>query len=93
MPGEEIGYFKTALALDPEDFSAQYNLGVAMLGDPDVGRDAWEPLQEALKLEKKINLDDYLVREQLFSPVLINDETAADRVSSCGDQAGACTRL
>jgi S1-C subfamily serine protease/Tfp pilus assembly protein PilF len=66
---ESIGYFKTAVALDPKDFSAQYNLGVAMLCNPGVNRDAWKPLQEALKLEEKVNLDDYLVRDQLGSPV------------------------
>lgn len=66
MPGEEIGYFKTAAALDPKDFSAQYNLGVAMLCDHKVSRDAWKPLQEALKLEKKIKLDDYLVYDSLY---------------------------
>ena len=53
----EIGYFKTAVALDPKDFSAQYSLGVATL----TNGDAREPLQEALKLEKKADLDDYLV--------------------------------
>ncbi len=64
---EKIGYFKTAAALDPEDFSAQYNLGVAMLYGANV-RDAWKPLEEALKLEEKANLDDYLIRDSL-SPV------------------------
>jgi tetratricopeptide (TPR) repeat protein len=58
---KEISDFKTAVALDPEDFSAQYNLGVAMLRKRN--RDAWKPLQEALKLEEKVNLDDYLIRE------------------------------
>jgi tetratricopeptide (TPR) repeat protein len=60
---ESIGHFKTALAIDPADFGAPYNLGVVMLSRHQ--RNAWEPLQEALKLEKEINLDDYLVRDTL----------------------------
>lgn len=59
---ESIGYFKTALALDPDNFGAQYNLGVAMLGRKN--RDAWKPLQEALKLEATVNLNEYLVHER-----------------------------
>jgi S1-C subfamily serine protease/tetratricopeptide (TPR) repeat protein len=60
---ESIGHFKMAVALDPTDFGAQYNLGVVMLSRYE--RNAWEPLQEALRLEKEINLDDYWVREGL----------------------------
>jgi tetratricopeptide (TPR) repeat protein len=63
---EEIGYFKTAVALDSEDFCAQYNLGVAMLGGEKVNSDAWKPLQEALRLEEEANLDDYLIRDSLW---------------------------
>jgi len=59
---ESIGHFKTALAIDPTDFGAQYNLGVVMLRHR---RNAWEPLQEALRLEKEINLDDYWVSQDI----------------------------
>ncbi len=62
---QSIGHFKTALALDPTDFSAQYNLGVVMLSRYE--KDAWEPLQEALKLEKEINLANYWVKESIPS--------------------------
>ncbi len=58
---ESVGHFKTALAIDPADFSAQYNLGVAMLSRHQ--KNAWELLQEALKLAKGINPYDYLVRD------------------------------
>ena len=63
---ESVGYLKTAVALDPEDFGAQYNLGLAMLWCEK--GDASGPLQEALKLEEKVNLDDYLIRDRWLSP-------------------------
>ena len=58
---ESIGQFKMAVSLDPTDFGAQYNLGVVMLDHHQ--RNAWEPLLEAIKLEKEMNLDDYWVRQ------------------------------
>lgn len=72
MPSEEIGFFKTAAALDPDDFCTQYNLGVAMCSASAVqGRlnsGNWEALEKAMKLEKGIDLRDYLVTDQPFSP-------------------------
>ncbi|MDP1561115.1 MAG: trypsin-like peptidase domain-containing protein [Pirellulaceae bacterium] len=69
MPGEDVSYFKTATALDPDSFDAQYNLGIAMSYGREFAKDAWEPLQKALELEKGINLVDYVVRDQLPQPV------------------------
>ncbi|MCX7428904.1 MAG: trypsin-like peptidase domain-containing protein [Planctomycetia bacterium] len=57
--GRRVGFFKTAVALDPEDFSAQYNLGVELLHHNEV-KDAIQPLEVALRLEKKLDLGDYL---------------------------------
>jgi tetratricopeptide (TPR) repeat protein len=69
MPGEEISYYKKAAALDPNSFDAQYNLGVSILSDPELSIYAWQPLQKALDLEKRINLVDYVVRDQQLYPV------------------------
>ena len=49
---ETIGFLKTASALDPKNFAAQYNLGYALLGE---GRneEAIRPLSAALDLERE----------------------------------------
>ncbi len=75
---ESIGHFKMAVALDPADFSAQYNLGVEMLYRHQ--KDAWLPLQEALKLEKEINLDDYWVQHSVA--MTLSDLTTLPTTSS-----------
>lgn len=69
MPGEDVRYFKTAAALDPDNFDAQYNLSIAMHYDLALKKDRWEPLQKALELEECINLADYVVRDQQLEPV------------------------
>ncbi len=69
MPGEDVRYFKTAAALDPDRFDAQYNLGIAMHYDLELKKDRWEPLQKALELEPGINLVDYVIRDQPLDPV------------------------
>jgi S1-C subfamily serine protease len=69
MPGDDILYFKSAVALDPDSFDAQYNLGISMLSDPELNIYAWQPLQKALDLEKRINLVDYVVRDRQRYPV------------------------
>jgi S1-C subfamily serine protease len=69
MPGEDISYFKRAAALDPNSFDAQYNLGISLLSDPELSIYAWQPLQKALDLEKRINLVDYVVRDRQLKPV------------------------
>ncbi len=75
---ESIGHFKMAAAIDPADFGAQYNLGVVMLNHHQ--RNAWEPLQEALKLEKEINLDDYWVQHSVA--MTLSDLTTLPTTSS-----------
>lgn len=75
---ESIGHFNMAVALDPADFSAQYNLGVEMLYRHQ--KDAWLPLQEALKLEKEINLDNYWVQHSVA--MTLSDLTTLPTTSS-----------
>lgn len=69
MPGEDIRYFRKAAVLDPNSFDAQYNLGISMLSDPELNIYAWQPLQKALDLEKRINLVDYVVSDRQLNPV------------------------
>jgi tetratricopeptide (TPR) repeat protein len=67
--GQRAGFFKTASALDPDDFGAQYNLGITLLRADEGCKDAIQVLNKALELEKKVDLDDYLFIDSTCFPV------------------------
>ncbi len=60
---ESAGFYKSAAALDPHDFGAQYNLGLALLGNRDSSKEAARALEAATELEKEVDWDDYLTHQ------------------------------
>ncbi len=60
---DHVGFFKTAAAIDPDDFAVQYNLGIASTYTGGSSEEAVQALEIAMELEKKVDLDDYLVSD------------------------------